>query len=347
MMSHNRFVFVASLMLLALAAVGLDALLEGLAAPRWWFVVPAAALVLVAGACIYQLTHLPEPVATQLGVAVQQGRGVRGIHDAAGVASVQARFARTYAAGAVLAVLGLTAWGVLAWRPTFGRRLVPVLGTVMIGELLAFAFGYNAQCEPELYFPRVPVLEQIARSEPGRVIGFGCLPPDLAVMHGLRDIRGYDGIDPLRMVELLGLVDEQRTLPKPHALTQWIIPKIGVSPSGELRFPPILDMLNVRYMIFRGTPPADIKPHFQSDDYWAATNSQAMPRAYVPAGVDVVDDEVVRKQRLADPDFDPRKVALVERTLAMDLREECRGTARVTDEVPMRSTPRWTHGSSP
>jgi len=133
-------------------------------------------------------------------------------------------------------------------------------------------------------------------------------------------------------------VDEQRTLPKPHALTQWIIPKIGVSPSGELRFPPILDMLNVRYMIFRGTPPADIKPHFQSDDYWAATNSQAMPRAYVPAGVDVVDDEVVRKQRLADPDFDPRKVALVERTLAMDLREECRGTARVTDEVPMRVT---------
>jgi len=338
MMSHNRFVFVASLMLLALAAVGLDALLEGLAAPRWWFALPAAALVLVAGACIYQLTHLPEPVATQLGVAVQQGRSVRGIHDAAGVASVQARFVRTYAAGAALAVLGLTAWGVLAWRPAFGRRLVPVLGTVMIGELLAFAFGYNAQCEPELYYPPLPVLEQIAHSEPGRVIGFGCLPPDLAVMHGLRDIRGYDGVDPLRMVELLGLVDEQRTRPKPHALTQWIIPKIGMSPAGELRFPPILDMLNVRYMIFRGTPPADITPHFQSDDYWAVTNSRALPRAYVPAGVEVVDDGVLRKQRLADPDFDPRTVAIVERELAMDVREECRGTVRVTDEVPMRVT---------
>lgn len=338
MMSHNRFVFVASLMLLALAAIGLDSLIGGLAAPRWWFVVPAALLVLAAGACIYQLTHLPEPVATQLGAAVRQGHGVRGIHDAAGVASVQARFVRTYAAGAILAVFGLIAWGVFAWRPAFGQRLAPVLGAAMIGELLAFGHGYNSQCEPELYFPPLPVLEQIAHSEPGRVIGFGCLPPDLAIMHGLRDIRGYDGIDPLRMVELLGLVADPRTPLKPHAVTQWIMPKIGTYASGELVFPPILDMLNVRYMIFRGTPPANIKPQFQGDDYWAVINPRAMPRAYVPAGVDVIDDALVRKQRLADADFDPRHMALVERKPAMDFPDECRGTARVTDEVPMRVT---------
>ena len=43
-----------------------------------------------------------------------------------------------------------------------------------------------------LYYPEIPVLDEVAKSVPGRVIGINCLPASLAMMQGLNDIRGYD-----------------------------------------------------------------------------------------------------------------------------------------------------------
>ena len=42
LMSHNRLVFLASFAILAMAAVGLEVLLQGPVTPRWWFWLPAA-----------------------------------------------------------------------------------------------------------------------------------------------------------------------------------------------------------------------------------------------------------------------------------------------------------------
>ena len=70
--------------------------------------------------------------------------------------------------------------------------MVPALVVFMVGDLLWFDHGRNAQCDPGLYYPGIPALNQVAQSSPGRVIGDHCLPASLAVMQGLRDIRGYD-----------------------------------------------------------------------------------------------------------------------------------------------------------
>ena len=80
-----------------------------------------------------------------------------------------------------------------------GRRfcLFPVLAVFLMGDLLWFDHGRNAQCDPGLYYPKIPVLDEVAKSIPGRVIGVDCLPASLAMMQGLNDIRGYDSIDPI------------------------------------------------------------------------------------------------------------------------------------------------------
>jgi hypothetical protein len=70
---------------------------------------------------------------------------------------------------------------------------------ILLGDLLWFAYGRSTQCDPSLYYPRIPVLEELAAAPPGRIIGYHCFPATLAQTQHLRDIRGYDGVDPARL----------------------------------------------------------------------------------------------------------------------------------------------------
>ncbi len=56
---------------------------------------------------------------------------------------------------------------------------------------------------------------------PGRVVGYACLPARFAEMAGLRDIRGYNAIDPERLMNLMGLAVDHGFHPLSYALTQW------------------------------------------------------------------------------------------------------------------------------
>jgi hypothetical protein len=69
----------------------------------------------------------------------------------------------------------------------------------------------------------------------------------------LADIRGYDGIDPARLMDLLSPLSTN-SIKFPYALTQWLTPSVEVLRGGGCALAPILSMLNVRYVIFRGTP---------------------------------------------------------------------------------------------
>jgi hypothetical protein len=93
-------------------------------------------------------------------------------------------------------------------------------------------------------------------------------------------------------------------------------------------------MLDVRYVIFRGVPPPEVRPAFQSPDYWVLVNSNALPRAFVPRRVEIVANPAVRLQKLASPEFNPRTVAYVE--LPVGLPPSCRGTADIVEEIPTR-----------
>jgi hypothetical protein len=336
MMSHNRFVFAASFSVLALAAVGLDALSEGACNRRWWFWLPATVLGMVGVWCVGQTLSPPELMVGTVRVAdvVRQGQPVGWITSLAQVQEVRNGFSRCFLVSAALCGLGMAAWFVLCRQAKTPRWLMPALGAVLLADLLWFAFGRSAQCDWSLYYPPIPVLEKVAKSTPGRIIGYHCLPAALAQTLHLRDIRGYDAVDPARLIDLMSMVADARTPVMPYALTQWLIPKIALQPPATIRLHPVLDMLNVRYVIFRGSPPADIHPDFVGDDYWVLTNTAALSRTFIPLRVETVADDKTLLSKMADVNFSPQDVAYLE--TPVNLPADCRGSAEIVDEIPTK-----------
>ena len=333
MMSHNRMVFGFSFAIISLSAVGMDSWRRGAPQRQKWFLVPVVLLAGLLAWCSYRLVFPPEKVAT-LARRVSEGQYVFQVRNLDDAARVCDWFTAAFVISTVLCVMGLMGWLLVWMRKTVRPCLFPLLALSLVCDLLLFARNRSAQCAPGLYFPRLPVLEAISASAPGRVIGYRCLPATLAQTHSLRDVRGYDSIDPARLIELLDIAGEDYR-PKPdYASSQWFSPRVDFSPPSGIRVSPILDMLGVRYVIFRGTPPSGIHPPFQAEDYWALENQAALPRAFIPRRVESWHDATVRLAKLAAPDFDPRAKALVE--IPIDFREECRGSVDIISEVPTR-----------
>jgi hypothetical protein len=122
-----------------------------------------------------------------------------------------------------------------------------------------------------------------------------------------------------------------------------MMPKIlEVAPPQYVRLSPILDMFNVRYLIFRGVPSDKLKPEFAGGDYWVLINRSALPRVWVPRRVEIADDDRDRLKKLADAYFDPREVAYVESPPGPTRLElpkasyACSGSAQIVDEIPTR-----------
>ena len=160
------------------------------------------------------------------------------------------------------------------------------------------------------------------------------------MMAGLDDIRGYDSVDPGRMVALLKTSAEPTPEnPDPasqYAATLSLVPKGGILPPDTIRLTPVLDMLNVRYVIFRGVPVPAIHPPFQGNDYWVLVNSNAMPRVFIPKSVETITNAGAELAALASPKFNPRDVAYVETQI--DLPASCRGTAQIVKKIPTHIT---------
>jgi hypothetical protein len=335
MMSHNRLVFLTSFAILALTAIGLENLLQGFVNRRWWFWLPAILLVGLYGWCSYRSMVLPEPIVTQAGFDAFYRESWGTTQITTDVEQIQAWFTRHYAIMAAFCGLGFLGW-LLLWFQKAGRfYLMPALAIFLMGDLLWFDHGRSAQCDPGLYYPGIPALNQVAQSVPGRVIGYRCLAASLAAMQGLNDIRGYDSVDPAHMVNLL------ETMAKPgsrssYAATQFLAPKGRFSPPNTVSLAPVLDMLGVRYVVFRGVPPQSIHPVFQSNDYWVLVNSNALPRAFVPKSVKTIANGDEELMALASPQFNPADVAYVESPV--ELPALCRGTAAITNEIPTRIT---------
>jgi hypothetical protein len=335
-MSHDRLVFASAFAILALAAIGLETLVQGTVEWRKWFWVPFVILGALFIWCVYRTFSLPEPLETQLQMDVLQGAQVQAIHDWEGVRRAQTWFVHHYVAAAVCCSPGLAGWLLLTWRKARGFWLIPFLAAFMVADLLWFALGKNPQCARSLYFPPVPILEQIAKSIPGRIIGFNCLPPALSAICGLQDIRGYDGVDPARLIDLMKIADDPKSPTLSYALTQWQAPMVAVTPEGDASLHPVLNMLGVRYVIFRGSPPSGTRPAFKDTDYWVLLNPAALPRAFVPQRVEMVTDPALRLRKLASAKFDPRAIAYVESPV--NLPEACRGSAEIAEESPTRLT---------
>ena len=281
MMSHNRLVFLTSFAILAMAAIGLETFLRVPIQRRWWFWLPAALLAALSGWCTYRTIVLPDPIATQSAFDAFNIKRWGSIQIATDLEQLQAWFTRHYVIMAVFCALGFLSWLLLWFQKTGRFYQLPVLVIFLTGDLLWFGHGRNPQCDPGLYYPKIPILAEVAKSIPGRVVGVYCLPASLAMMQGLNDIRGYNAIDPMRMVDLL-MITARPGWVAPYAVTQFLVPEGHFSTAGTIQLVPVLDMLGVRYVVFRGTPPPSVKPAFQGNDYWVLINSNALPRTFVP-----------------------------------------------------------------
>ncbi|HWW02298.1 MAG TPA: hypothetical protein VNZ64_21540 [Candidatus Acidoferrum sp.] len=336
MMSHNRLVFIVCFALLALAAIGLDTLLHEPLRWRKWMWLPLALLAGLCAWCAYRSVCLPEPISAGIAKAISQGGTADWIRGLNGVRLAQAWFVQYYSTAAVWCGLGAVGWILLRSGRVKQNRLVPLFGMLLVGELLWFGYGRPVQSDPALYYPPIPVLQDVAKAAPGRVMGFGCLPATLSAMCGLRDIRGYDAVDPARLVELVMSAAEPISRKPRYAVTMQLAPKATITPGGDIQLPPVLDMLGVRYVIFRGSPFPKTHPLFQGLDYWVLQNPRALARAFVPHHVELVTNDAVRLSKIESPDFNPAEVAYVE--VPITAPGSCRGTAEITDEIPTRVT---------
>lgn len=336
-MSHNRLVFATSFAILSLAVVGLHLLwrgevVSGKAARRRLYVLAAVALALLMGWCLYRSVSLPEPLASRMGQAIADGRTAQGISELQPLETAKRNFRLGSGFSAALCLIALCAWVSLLRSKQPIRWMPWVISSVMVIDLMWFAYGENPQCEPALYYPKVPALEDVAHAEPGRILAIHSLPPSLSQSHRLRDIRGYDGVDSTRYLQLLTALENKKwSVSTPHAKTAGYVPNLRLRQDGEVRFPPALDMLNLRYVIFRQEQ-AGPTPWVQRDNYYVFRNSVALPRVYVPKNVQTETRDEAILQRVASLQFDPQQIAYVEE--ATPLPSNIQGAAQLVSEVP-------------
>ncbi len=331
MLSYNRWVMLTGFALTALAVTGIDAFMKGMAKPRHWFAVPA---LLAAGLCVwclYRMGHLP--AALSVTDALENATYME-IPARRAFALAREYFTIYYAIGTGLAALTVGGWAVLYSGTQRRGRMVAIAGSLMLAELLLYAHNVSPQCDPALYYPRISALEELKQQPSGRILGVPCLPPVLNLMLGLPDIRGYDAVDPKRLLDVLEFARQPGTSSPPYARTEKFIPWDTWTNTGALRVSPVLSMLSVRYLIFCQDLSNPVKAIIRGDGYTIVENELAMPRTFVPQTVQVVDEGQQMMDQLRAATFDPARVAYV--TEHLDLPALSRGTTSILEELPGR-----------
>ncbi len=314
---NNRFVFLTGFVVLCWAAAGLDALWKD--QWRWqpWCWTALAAPVLAA--LVLGLTGLNLPSAVLTAIA-------RRVPDVEQAREVVGWFRNAYWQMAIYGLIAGCLWLALR-RASSGSLVAGVIALAWVLELLRWGATLEPQCSPQDYYPPSPVLAQLAeraQSQPGRICGYGTLLPNLNQMAGLIDIRGYDGVDPAHLIEVLRLAAQPGQVPSPeYAATQFYLP--GRSP--------LLDMLAVRYIVYPCPVPEGRNPLLAGDDYWVEERPSALPRAYVPRGWQTTATAEETLALLGQANFNPRQVALVDRRLP-DAGREVTGEAQITVDKP-------------
>jgi hypothetical protein len=316
-LQNNRFVFVSALCLLALAVIGLDRAWRSRVAHR----APTfVGLVLLLALAAWSLERAGSPPA-----GFAQWLDATRATDPQRASSVAASFERSSSLAALAA--GLVA--LLALAAAFSakrvRTVAGLAALLSVGELAWFHSRQTTQSERQLAYPPIPALEALQRDPSARIVGMLCLPAALNLSHRLRDVRGYDGLDPARVAQLLELFRNPRAPSFSYAATQWFAPLDS----------PLLDLVGVRYLIQRGKSRGANPPVAESPGYHVLENAGWLPRAFVPARVEALEEGAATLARLGRTDFDPRQLAFIPSGAAAPA-GTCVGAARLEVDDPDR-----------
>ncbi len=326
MLSPSRMVFAMAWSTLTLAAMGMEQFGKSFDGPRSRLLhIPGIVTIGCWLWCLAGLFTWPDKLRTLL------PHGQQGLT----LARIQSSFQTEYLHELCWLSCVFVIWFLTLRRLVPASRLTPIVGLLMILEPFLHCWNLHPQPDPKLYYPRLPALEFIQRSAPGRVLGVECLPPKLLESHQLRDIRGYDGVDPLAYVQLLSLsYDPQRTSAPEYARTMWYFPEFRESATQRNSFQlhPILNMLGLRYIVCNESV-AIPDPVFQGGGYKVYLNNNALPRAWIPPHHERLPSTDALLQSMRDWSFDPAQRAFTSESRA-DIPDGGRGSVELISDNP-------------
>jgi O-antigen/teichoic acid export membrane protein len=186
----------------------------------------------------------------------------------------------------------------------------PLAVLIVAIDLLLFGAGFNPAADPawlDFVPPPIEFLQKHAdEEEPWRLTtyqvadGTKTLNANIPWLHGLEDVRGYDSIIPRQYVDYMRAIEEQGEL-----LYNRIAPIYGVENLSS----PLLDLLNVRYVMTEGEIPNQDYALVYDDEVRIYENTDVLPRAFALPNADLV-SETGLTARLSS--FDPRQVVLLD-----------------------------------
>lgn len=255
-----------------------------------------------------------------LALATLHGADRRAVLDTHGLTAFATHwtwFALGLAAAVV--VIGLAA----LWRLTDRSTAVAALVALAAFDLLIFGRGFRPLIPASQVYPMVPEIAMVQQDRDlFRVMGAGgALMPNAAMVYGLQDVRGYDGLTVDRYAQLL-----QSTFKY----------EFQVHSAVTLQMP-LINLLNVKYVFGVPNIPAPEGWFVKLTDGEAPLyrNTRVFPRAFL---VDqyIVQDGNPARRTLRDARVDLRRITLLEQDPPADKRPvtaasaEAVGTARVT-----------------
>ncbi|HEX4806909.1 MAG TPA: hypothetical protein VFU94_13505 [Conexibacter sp.] len=329
---NQRVHFVWALGMSVLAAFGLQALLEAPAGDRRRLAVGGAALALGAAMLVAALGAGGDAARVASDTLTHFLTG-RDFHAVGVLALTSAVWYLVFALGVVLALLAARRWP--------DRRTWIAAGVVLLAavDMLHFAVGYQPMAPASKSIPpRTGAIAYLQRHrDAGRILGIGgALPNDWTLTYGLRDVRGYDPPQPsLRYFHLWRLAE-------PEQLDWTAFAMESLSPTTVQ----VAGLLGARYVI--AEPGAELLSEgehamvrmpvvYDGRDARVFENPRALPRALAAPRVRVVEDEAAASALLAEPGFDLRREAVVERADAGAVAGLAGGSSPGTVSVADRS----------
>lgn len=321
----NRFVFITAWAISLLASIGLEQLLAKQSLSRPWSISWGwIATFICIGGCLIGLAAWPAEL-NRLLPKPPRGLTIGGIKN---------QFAICYLHQLAWCLATAVCWGVAIVRPALRVKIARIAAVMIVVEPVCHFWNFYHQPRPSDYYPRLPVLEFIRNSPPGRTIGINGFPPRILESHDLNDIRGYDGVDPQAVVDVLKISADAEFDPNSYAQTASFSP-LAVTKEGDetdIRLHPTTDMLGLRYLI---SPIPIRNAPFNDGVFSVLINSHTMPRVWVPTRVIERPTEQAVLSSLSPWEFKPAKQAyLTNRPVALP--DECFGEVELKEQHPQR-----------
>lgn len=315
---NQRMVLLFLLAVAVLAAFGLRAALDGLRSRRWPVVVAAAVLAGLiaavaagrgasAGGVVTQMLRRPDAEVEPLSPGT------------VALASVAWWLVFVLVAGAVLTLARL--------RPQWRTPAAALLVLLLAFDLLHFAHGYNPMGRASETIPRPTGAIRYLQAHAGdrRIAGVGItLEADWPTVYGLADVRGRDAPQPSLRFARLWLAVDQLEVATVRRFEDNTVNVLGLLGARLLLTDPEVDLTR------RG-----VRVAYSGPDAAIFMNRRAVPRAFVPARVQLVRDESHALNTIFGDGFDPRRSAVVRRDElgSAGLPRGAAGSARVVHET--------------